>query len=90
MMGQIDEWLFKTLAGITNKPGTFGMRHLLISPTLIGDMKYVKASTQSLYGTISVYRTQDHLTVEIPVGCDATVVLPYGEKRHIQSGKHSF
>ena len=90
MMGQIDEWLFKTLAGITNKPGTFGMRHLLISPTLIGDMKYVKASTQSLYGTISVYRTQDHLTVEIPVGCDATVVLPNGEKRHIQSGKHSF
>ena len=90
MMGQIDEWLFKTLAGITNKPGTFGMRHLPISPTLIGDMKYVKASTQSLYGTISVYRTQDHLTVEIPVGCDATVVLPNGEKRHIQSGKHSF
>lgn len=90
MMGQIDEWLFKTLAGITNKPGTFGMRHLLISPTLIGDMKYVKASTQSLYGTISVYRTKDHLTVEIPVGCDATVVLPNGEKRHIQSGKHSF
>ena len=90
MMGQIDEWLFKTLAGITNKPGTFGMRHLPISPTLIGDKKYVKASTQSLYGTISVYRTQDHLTVEIPVGCDATVVLPNGEKRHIQSGKHSF
>lgn len=32
MMGQIDEWLFKEIAGIRNMPGTNGMRHLLISP----------------------------------------------------------
>ncbi|MGN1375028.1 MAG: family 78 glycoside hydrolase catalytic domain [Prevotella sp.] len=90
MMGQIDEWLFKTIAGINNMPGTIGMRHLLISPTLIGDMKYVKASTESLYGKISVYCTRDSITVEIPVGCDATVILPNGEKRYVESGKHTF
>lgn len=90
MMGQIDEWLFKTLGGIQNQPGTHGMRHLLIQPTLVGDLQYVKASTASLYGKISVHCTRTSLTVEIPVGSDATVVLPDGTRRQAGSGTHTF
>ena len=90
MMGQIDEWLFKTLAGIQNQPGTHGLRHLLIQPTLVGDLQYVKASTHSLYGKISVDCTRTSLTVEIPVGSDATVVLPNGERKQVGSGQHTF
>lgn len=90
MMGQIDEWLFKTLGGIQNRPGTHGMRHLLIQPTLAGDLQYVKASTASLYGKISVHCTRTSLTVEIPVGSDATVVLPDGTRRQAGSGIHTF
>lgn len=90
MMGQIDEWLFKTLAGIQNQPGTHGLRHLLIQPTLVGDLQYVKASTHSLYGKISVDCTRTNLTVEIPVGSDATVVLPNGERKQVGSGQHTF
>lgn len=90
MMGQIDEWLFKTLAGIQNQPGTHGLRHLLIQPTLVGDLQYVKASTHSLNGKISVDCTRTSLTVEIPVGSDATVVLPNGERKQVGSGQHTF
>ena len=90
MLGQIDEWLFKTLAGIQNQPGTHGLRHLLIQPTLVGDLQYVKASTHSLYGKISVDCTRTSLTVEIPVGSDATVVLPNGERKQVGSGQHTF
>lgn len=90
MMGQIDEWLFNTLGGIQNMPGTHGMRHLLIAPTLVGDLQFVKASTVSLYGKIAVYCTKTSLTVEIPVGSDATVVLPNGERKQVGSGKHTF
>lgn len=90
MMGQIDEWLFKTLGGIQNQPGTHGMRHLLIQPALVGGLQYVKASTASLYGRISVHCTRTSLTVEIPVGSDATVVLPDGTKRQAGSGTHTF
>lgn len=90
MMGQIDEWLFKTLAGIQNQPGTHGLSHLLIQPTLVGDLQYVKASTRSLYGKISVDCTRTSLTVEIPVGSDATVVLPNGERKQVGSGQHTF
>ena len=90
MMGQIDEWLFKTLGGINNKPGTHGMRHLLISPTLVGDLQYVKASTASLYGRIAIDCNRTSATVEIPVGCDATVVLPNGDRHDVGSGTHTF
>ena len=90
MMGQIDEWLFKTLAGIQNQPGTHGLRHLLIAPTLVGDLQYVKASTASLYGRISVDCSRTQLTVEIPVGSDAVIVLPDGQKKQIGSGRYTF
>ena len=91
MMGQIDEWLFKRLAGIQNKPGTYGMRHLLISPTLVGDLKDVHSSTTTLYGKVSVDYSDRGLTVEIPVGCDADIVLNNGTKiATVGSGIHTF
>lgn len=90
MMGQIDEWLFKTLGGINNQPGTYGLRHLLIQPVLVGDLKYVKVSTESLYGKISVNCTRTSLAVDIPVGSDAIVVLPNGERKAVGSGHYEF
>lgn len=90
MMGQIDEWLFRTIGGIRQQPGTHGMRHLLIEPTLVGDLRYVRASTAGLYGKISVDCTRTSLAVDIPVGCDATVVLPDGTRKNIGSGHHEF
>lgn len=90
MMGQIDEWLFRTLAGIRQQEGTVGMRHLLISPTLVGDIKYVRAKTASLYGEISVDCSREKTVVEIPVGCDAKIVLPDGTEKTVGSGRHEF
>ena len=90
MMGQIDEWLFTTLAGISNRPGTHGMQHLRIAPTLVGDLQWVKASTETLYGTVRVECSTSKLTVEIPVGSDATVVLPSGTEHSVGSGVHTF
>lgn len=71
MLGQIDEWLFRTVAGIRQQPGTNGMRHLIIQPQAIGDIRQVKASIQTLYGTIEVDYDEDHssLKTKIPAGC---------------------
>ena len=90
MMGQIDEWLFRTLAGIRQKPGTTGMRHLVIQPTLVGDLQWVEASTQTLYGNLQVRCDNHSTTVALPVGCDATVVTPDGNSHNIGSGYHTF
>lgn len=63
---------------------------MLIKPTLVGDLKYVNASTESLYGIISVSCTRSSLTVDIPVGSDATIVLPDGtESRLDRANTHS-
>lgn len=90
MMGQIDEWLFCTLGGIQNQPGTYGLRHMLIAPTLVGDMTWVKASTRSLYGDISVELTKRNLVVSVPVGSDAVIVLPDGTRKEVGSGKYTY
>jgi hypothetical protein len=90
MMGQADEWLFKTIAGIRQQKGTHGMRHLLIAPQLVGDIQWVKASTMAAGGIIKVDATRERITVDVPEGCDAELVKMNGERKTVGSGKHTF
>jgi alpha-L-rhamnosidase len=80
MMGQIEEWFFKTLAGIQADPTRPGYKHFYISPVLVGDLKYVSASHKTLYGTIRVdwkiTGDEFELRVDVPVNTTATIVLP--------------
>lgn len=95
MLGQIDEWFFRSLAGIQTDPQQPGMKHLIIKPEPVGDLKFVKASIQTLYGKVSVQWNKDEnifkLQVTIPDNCTADVYLP-GEKgpKIIKSGSYSF
>jgi len=92
MMGQIDEWLFKSMAGIQQQPGTAGLKHLLIKPYLPGEVTRIKASTISNYGKIEVVCWRDnpdsndyHYQIQIPAGCDAVLEKPNGEKEIINN-----
>ena len=85
MMGQIDEWLFRTVAGIGQKQGTVGMKQLEIAPQLVGDLTWVKAKTETLYGTVAVYATRNSITVDIPIGCTARI-FANGEWQEVGSG----
>lgn len=80
MLGQIDEWFFKSLAGIQPKQDDPGMQHFVIRPELVGDLKFVKASTETLYGKISVEwkreENQFTLKVNVPANCSAEIYLP--------------
>ncbi len=98
MMGQIEEWFFKSLAGIKADPAHPGFQQFIIAPKLSGDLTYVKASTQSLYGTIAVHwRMEDNnwiITLNIPANSRATMVLPKevdSNQRELmlKSGKHT-
>ncbi len=95
MMGQIDEWFFHSLAGIRAVEGKPGMKEIEICPQPVGDLKYVRASTETLYGKVAVEWTHEdgvfHLKVSIPVGCVARVILPGGEApRKVESGTYTF
>ena len=95
MMGQIDEWFFASLAGIQTKPSEPGFQHLVIRPEVTGDMNYVNASYETLYGKVSVDWKKENkiftLKINIPVNCTADVYLP-GEKiaKEVKSGSYSF
>lgn len=89
MMGQIDEWFFHSLVGLSPKEP--GFREFWVRPSVVGDLKYVKARHQSLYGEISVSWTREGksftLEVDVPVNSTAHVVLPDGSERRIGSGR---
>lgn len=93
MMGQIDEWFFNSLVGI--RPEKQGYQKFILAPKPVGDLKYVKASYETLYGTIQVNWTHENgtftLNVSVPVNTTAIVRLP-GEKepKEVQSGTYQF
>lgn len=94
MMGQIDEWFFKWLAGIQFDPKNPGYKKIIINPQIVGDLNYVSASTESLYGKISVDWKRENglfnLKVNIPANTEAMVILPNKTTQSIGSGTHTF
>ena len=94
MMGQIEEWFFKSLAGIRSENNS-GFKNIIIAPQPVGDLKFVNASYQTLYGKISVdWEKQDDvftLNVSIPANCTAKIYLPDDSQyKTVGSGKHTF
>ena len=96
MMGQIDEWFFRSLAGFNEFAVLpHGGQELTIRPYPVGDLKYVTASTETLYGKVSVDWKREsnkfELQVEVPIGNTAKVYLPDGSAPiSVGSGKHTF
>ena len=45
MMGQIDEWFFRSLAGIQMSDKYPGMKHFIIAPQPVGDLTSISAFT---------------------------------------------
>lgn len=94
MMGQIDEWFFAWLAGIQPDIDNPGYKKFRIAPQVVGDLTYVSASTETLYGKIAVDWNLKNgiftLNVQIPVNTEATIILPNKEEVTAGSGKHSF
>lgn len=95
MMGQIDEWLFRSLAGIRADESRPGMQHLVIRPSVVGDLTSVKGRTATLYGDVDVdwKRSGDDFTLDIviPANCSADVYLPgESQPKTVNSGKYSF
>lgn len=95
MMGQIDEWLFRSLLGIQPDPNGRGYQQLTIAPNPVGDLKWAKGSVQTLYGEVAVAweRTDEGrftLDVTIPANCRASVLLPKATTpTELLSGHHT-
>ncbi len=78
--GAIGEWMYRVMAGIEIDPAMPGYKHILIQPQPGGGFTRVKASHQTMYGTVSSAWTltdgKFELAVEVPANTTATVRLP--------------
>ncbi|HEU6447255.1 MAG TPA: family 78 glycoside hydrolase catalytic domain [Verrucomicrobiae bacterium] len=82
MLGQIQEWFYHDLAGIQNAPGSAGFKKIVIAPHPVGDLKWVRASYDSIRGKIvSDWKCEGRairLNVSIPANATATIAIPSG------------
>ncbi|MEL0456057.1 glycoside hydrolase family 78 protein [Flavobacteriaceae bacterium SZ-1-7] len=94
MMGQIEEWFYRSLAGIVPDEEHPGFKHFFIQPEVVGDLTFVKASYESVYGKIvsDWERKGDNLilNIEIPVNTTCTVMLPTSEEESVTVNGASF
>lgn len=93
-IGDLAVWMYEYLAGIRSDPDQPGFRHILIHPYPAGDLTFVKASHQTPYGTVLSSWKRDAgtftLDVTVPPNTTATVTLPNGENKEIESGAYTF
>jgi len=94
MLGQINEWFFNDLVGIGVENEGAGFRKIIIKPTVVGDLKWVKGSYKTVSGTIAVdwKREMDifSLNIIIPANTIATVYVPAFKERTVnENGKRA-
>lgn len=94
MLGQINEWFFRSLAGIRVDDCHPGFGHILIKPTPVGDLSWAGADYDSVRGLISSWWRRDGrkftLDVSVPPGCTATVELPASDPKSVTESRLSF
>ena len=76
----IGSWFHEGLAGILPDPKTPGYQRIIIKPSIVGDLKWVKAHYDSIHGRIRSDWTRDGrrltLHVVIPANTTAEVHIP--------------
>jgi alpha-L-rhamnosidase len=80
LIGDYVVWLYENLAGIKADPEKPAFKHIVMKPTPVGDLKFVKATHESPYGLISSewHRNGKKFDwqIEIPASTTATVYIP--------------
>jgi alpha-L-rhamnosidase len=90
MLGHINEWFYKDLAGLIRIRMDRGSNKIIIKPQPAGDLTWAKASYNSARGKISSEwrRTENQfqLKVHIPANTTATVLVPAQAEAGITEG----
>jgi len=92
MFGSVSEWFYKWLAGIQAHQEAVGFDRIIIRPQVVSNLRWVKASYNSVRGKIiSYWRNENgrfNLDVSIPANTTATVYIPAQNAASVmESGK---
>lgn len=90
MSGQINEWFFNDLIGISPDESGAGFRKIIIKPAFVSDLKWVKGSFKSISGDISCsWKRTDNgieLDISVPINTSATIYLPSTRPELVKEG----
>ena len=80
MLGHIMQWFYEGLGGIQQAANSKGYKQIVIKPEAVGDIDYVNANHQTLYGNVvSNWKKMGNvfeLNVDIPANTTAFIYLP--------------
>jgi alpha-L-rhamnosidase len=80
MMGSIDAWFYRTLAGIQLDEDQPGFEHIILRPFIPDSMSFVRASVQTARGRVATEWDKRNgslaMKVTIPGNTTATVYVP--------------
>lgn len=88
------EWIFSSLAGIRPDPAQPGYKHFFTEPKPPKGFDWVKARYDSVRGPIGVEWKRAgsglNLVASVPPNTSATITLPNGDTKRVESGRHEF
>lgn len=89
MMGSIDGWFYRALAGIQPDENRPGFEHIIIKPFVPETLPFVRARVQTVRGPVSVEWEQSKaelkMRVTIPPNSSATVHVPAASAGRVQT-----
>ncbi len=89
MMGSIDAWFYRALAGIQPDEARPGFEHIVIRPFVPESVSWVRSRVQTIRGPVAVDWTKREgaleLNVAIPANCEATIHVPASSADLVQS-----
>jgi len=90
IFGHISAWFYQALAGINPGPDTVAFKHIVIKPQPLGDVTWVRAEHESMYGTIAsawdIKGDRFTLKVAVPANTTATVYVPCDKDEFAREG----
>jgi alpha-L-rhamnosidase len=90
LVGDLMTWCHENLAGIRPDPDLPAFQHIVMRPTPVGNLSFVKASYQSAYGKIEsawkISGGQFVWDITVPVNTTATVYVPSDDPAKVTEG----
>ena len=88
--GAVGDWLYRTVAGLTDDPAEPGYRHVIVRPRPGPGFDFAKATLMTPYGVASSgWRLENGrmtVTVRVPPNAHGTVVLPGARLESVREG----
>ncbi|KEO74239.1 alpha-L-rhamnosidase [Anditalea andensis] len=91
LLGDLIVWYYENLAGIKADPANPGFKNILMDPSFIDQLDFVKASHESIYGKISSHwiknGTEIQWDITVPANATAEVFIPAKDVKSISNYK---